>query len=51
MQRQMIDNGALEVCDLEYDVAGVGATETCSAQENQAAYFSAYFYRLPEPAL
>lgn len=50
MQIQMDDNGALELCDLEYDVAGVGATEPSNAQENQAAFHNVFFYRLPEQA-
>ena len=27
----------LEICDLEYDVAGVGSVESSTAEENQAA--------------
>ena len=37
----------LEICDLEYDVASVGATESSAAEENQAAFYLV-FYRLPE---
>ncbi|WP_428312635.1 hypothetical protein [Hydrocarboniphaga sp.] len=37
----------LIICDLEYDVAGVGADEPALAEENQAAYFLVH-YRLPE---
>jgi len=38
---------ALDICDLEYDVAGVGATEPSHAEDNQAAYYFVH-YRLPE---
>jgi hypothetical protein len=27
----------LEICDLEYDVAAVGSTETATAEQNHAA--------------
>jgi hypothetical protein len=37
----------LIICDLEYDVPGVGAAEPAHAEENQAAYFLVH-YRLPE---
>jgi hypothetical protein len=37
----------IDICDLEYDVAGVGADEPSHAEENQAAYFLVH-YRLPE---
>lgn len=40
---------AIEICDLEYDVAGVGAVESATAEENQAAFFLVH-YRLPEHA-
>ena len=38
---------ALDICDLEYDVASVGSTEASSSEENQAA-MHLVFYRLPE---
>lgn len=38
---------AIEILELEYDVAGVGATESAAAEENQAATFLVW-YRLPE---
>ena len=44
-QNQAVD--FLEICDLEYDVAGVGATEEASSEANHAAHFI-LFYRLPE---
>ncbi len=37
----------LEICELEYDVASVGATEPSHAEENQAAFYLVH-YRLPE---
>ena len=41
------NSDAIEICDLEYDVASVGATESSSSEENQAAFFLVS-YRLPE---
>lgn len=38
---------SIEICDLEYDVASVGATEPSHAEENQAAFYLVH-YRLPE---
>lgn len=46
-----LENDKLEVidiCDLEYDVAGVGAEEA-SSEDNHAAFFL-IAYRLPENA-
>jgi hypothetical protein len=37
----------VEILDLEYDVASVGAAESSATEENQAAFFLVY-YRLPE---
>ncbi len=39
----------LEICELEYDVASVGATESSATEENEQAFFLV-FYRLPEKA-
>lgn len=41
------DAAGVEILDLEYDVAGVGAVESSTAEENQAANFLVS-YRLPE---
>ena len=30
---------AIDICDLEYDVAGVGATEPSHAEDSQAAAY------------
>jgi hypothetical protein len=38
---------AVEICDLEYDVASVGSTESSVSEENQAAFYLVH-YRLPE---
>lgn len=38
---------AVEILDLEYDVAAVGAAESSAAEENQPATFI-FMYRLPE---
>lgn len=38
---------AIEILNLEYDVAGVGAAESSAAEENQPAFFLVS-YRLPE---
>lgn len=38
---------AIDICDLEYDVAGVGATEPSHAEDKQAAIFFVS-YRTPE---
>ncbi len=40
---------AVEICDLEYDVASVGSTESSVSEENQAAFYLVH-YRLPESA-
>jgi hypothetical protein len=40
------DVAGVEILELEYDVAGVGAVESAGAEENQAAYLISY--RLPE---
>jgi hypothetical protein len=38
---------AIDICDLEYDVAGVGATESSHAEDKQAAaYF--FLYKAPD---
>ena len=39
----------IEICDLEYDVASVGSTESSTSEENQAAFYLVH-YRLPEAA-
>jgi len=41
---QAVDS--IEILDLEYDVAGVGASEASNSEENHAAHFS-IAYRLP----
>ncbi|MDB5971459.1 MAG: hypothetical protein JWQ90_3909 [Hydrocarboniphaga sp.] len=38
---------SIDICDLEYDVAGVGATEPSHAEDNQAAIYLIH-YRTPE---
>lgn len=37
---------SLDICDLEYDVAGVGAEESASSEANHAAFYLVS-YRLP----
>lgn len=37
----------IDICDLEYDVAGVGAEEASSSEDNHAAFYL-ISYRLPE---
>lgn len=37
----------IEICDLEYDVASVGSTESSASEENQAASHI-IFYKLPD---
>lgn len=37
----------LDICDIEYDVAGVGAEEAPATEANHAAYFFVA-YRRPE---
>lgn len=39
----------IDICDLEYDVAGVGAEEASSSEDNHAAFYL-IAYRLPENA-
>ncbi len=39
-------NDVLDICDLEYDVAGVGAEESASSEANHAAFYLVS-YRLP----
>jgi len=41
------DAAGVEILELEYDVAGVGAVESSAAEENQAAFYLVS-YRLPE---
>ena len=50
MQNDYRDTADIEICELEYDVAGVGATESSNAEENLAAFY-AFCYRLPEQVL
>jgi len=38
---------AVEILDLEYDVAAVGAVESSASEENQPSIFI-FTYRLPE---
>jgi hypothetical protein len=38
---------AVEILDLEYDVAAVGAVESSASEENQPAFYIVT-YRLPE---
>ncbi|MDB5987625.1 MAG: hypothetical protein JWR16_2678 [Nevskia sp.] len=45
LNTQEID--AIEICNLEYDVASVGSTESSASEENQAASHL-IFYKLPE---
>ena len=47
MSAPLRDATGVELLDLEYDVACVGAAEASAAEENQAAFFLV-FYRLPE---
>ncbi|HWY23275.1 MAG TPA: hypothetical protein VNX47_00050 [Nevskia sp.] len=47
MSPQIQDAAGVEILDLEYDVASVGAAESSASEENQAAFFLVY-YRLPE---
>ncbi|MBL6749887.1 MAG: hypothetical protein ISP90_05160 [Nevskia sp.] len=47
--REDINADVIEICDLEYDVAGVGAAEAANSQEHQAIYLISY--RLPETAV
>ncbi len=46
-ERTLIAHHMIDICDLEYDVASVGATEPSHAEENQAAFYLVH-YRLPE---
>jgi hypothetical protein len=46
--RDEMNTDVIEICDLEYDVAGVGAAEAANSQEHQAIYLISY--RLPETA-
>jgi hypothetical protein len=45
--REDMNTDVIDICDLEYDVAGVGAAEAANSQE-QAIYIISY--RLPETA-
>ncbi|HZR37862.1 MAG TPA: hypothetical protein VFA75_21000 [Nevskia sp.] len=38
---------AVEILDLEYDVAAVGAVESFASEENQPAFYI-FTYQLPE---
>jgi hypothetical protein len=40
------DFDTIEICDLEYDVASVGAAESSVTEGKQPAYL--IFYKLPE---
>lgn len=42
-----VEQEAIEISELEYDVGGVGAVESTDAETNHAAYFIVAF-RLPE---
>ena len=46
MASEQQDLETLDVCDLEYDVASVGAAEASAAEGKQPAYI--IFYKLPE---
>jgi len=47
MSIKNLHDDAIEICDLEYDVGGVGSTEASASEENQAANFLV-FWRLPD---
>lgn len=39
---------SIDICDLEYDVAGVGAAEPSHAEDNQAAYYLFHYRALDQ---
>lgn len=49
MQEQTQAVETLDICELEYDVAGLGAEEASNSEANHAA-FHLLSYRLPEAA-
>ncbi|MFP5304944.1 MAG: hypothetical protein ACLGI7_03860 [Gammaproteobacteria bacterium] len=46
MNPETQNTDVIDICELEYDVAGVGAEES-SSEDNHAAYYI-ISYRLPE---
>jgi hypothetical protein len=46
MNPEIQNTDVIDICELEYDVAGVGAEES-SSEDNHAAYYI-ISYRLPE---
>lgn len=42
MNFEIVENDTFEICDLEYDVGGVGAEEASDSQVNHAAFVVAY---------
>lgn len=47
MNLETQNTDVVEILDLEYDVAAVGAAESSHSEENQAAWYL-FSFRLPE---